>query len=1184
MNLRTSTKPFIRSLLLATTVMASGTVLAGPLTLSTVPLDVQEGVPPNILLTMDDSGSMAWSFIPDSIGGNYALNAAKSSYYNKIYYNPNTVYSPPVDKDGKPFANASFSSAWFNGFDHGAGTVDLSSAYRPTWGYPGYSSSYCSWGASYCSYTDMSAPAPQRAFYYTYNGSGSVTVDSNYTKHVVGQSSDITPGTQAQQEQNFANWYSYYRTRTLMARTSAGKAFASVDYATRVSYQALNSSTTIGTFKPFEGTTRSNFFNWLYSLPASGGTPLRSAFVRAGKAYSTSGINSPYAKDPGVNGTPEYSCRQNFLFAFTDGMWNGNMPSSPTIGNYDDNTHDPLPETVLGVSKYTPHAPYEDGNSNYLADIAMYYWAKDLRTDLTNNVSPYIKDANAVDFNGDGTISDSEKYWSPKNDPATWQHMVTYTIGLGVAGLLSYPSDYNDLLLGNKSWPVGASNGNGLEQVDDLWHAGINGRGDYFNASDPKQLVAAFQAALNNQSARSGSGTGPATSLPVYAAGTLLYQPFYDTGDWSGNIVAQDIVTLAQVWDAQTRLDAQIKGLSSAPARNLITLDPLTKTGIPFQWSSLSAGLKNDLNKDSSGTVDNLGDKRVDYLRGNDTYELKNGGTFRNRQNALGDIVNSTPLYVGNPDRVYPDSLESSPYSAFLSTYANRKPVIYVGANDGQLHAFDAANGNELFAYAPAVLFPQLSKLTDPLYQHRFYVDGPPSEGDAYFSNSWHTVLVGGLGAGGQGIYALDITDPSNFSESNAANMALWEFTDADDADLGDTFSQPQIVKMNNGKWVAVFGNGYNNTVADGHASSTGDAVLYVVDISNGKLIAKLDTGVGSSSDPSGLNHPNGLSTVTPVDINGDYKVDYLYAGDLFGNLWKFNVTDTNPTKWFVAGKGSTPTPLFTATDSSGNAQPITSKPVVNFHPSQGGLLIGFGTGKYIAITDLSDTSQQSMYVVWDRMESNVTTINRSVLKQQKVLSVSSQFNPVLARVTSDYSFDWYLGSGLPSTSSNTYLGWYFNLPDPGERQIYDPILRGGRLIFNSVVPNQDPCQAGGYSWLNELDFATGKRLGFSPFDYNGDGVFDNNDLVKVNFDVNGDGKVDSKDVVPGSSLRNTKLSKTGNYKVLVDRCTGSACKCTGPQCEMKVSTTTTGQVVKVREQSDAKTLGRRSWYQFNFD
>ena len=317
--------------------------------------------------------------------------------------------------------------------------------------------------------------------------------------------------------------------------------------------------------------------------------------------------------------------------------------------------------------------------------------------------------------------------------------------------------------------------------------------------------------------------------------------------------------------------------------------------------------------------------------------------------------------------------------------------MVYVGANDGMLHGFDGLTGAEKLAYVPSPVYANLSKLTATPYSHRYFVDGTPTIGDAYFSGAWHSVLVGGLRAGGQGIYALNVTDPTQFAETNASSLVMWEFTDANDADLGYTFSRPNVVKMADGSWAAVFGNGYNNTEADGHASTTGAAVLYIVNVQTGALIKKISTGVGSSQDPTGASRPNGLATVTPVDVNQDGITDYIYGGDLFGNLWKFDVTATSSGSWDVAfHSGGAASPLFKAcggnTCNSGNAQAITTRVTVGYGPNRIGYMVYFGTGKYLEATDVNDLSTQTLYGIWDKNDGTTTVSGRSTLLQQTIL------------------------------------------------------------------------------------------------------------------------------------------------------------------------------------------------------
>jgi type IV pilus assembly protein PilY1 len=414
------------------------------------------------------------------------------------------------------------------------------------------------------------------------------------------------------------------------------------------------------------------------------------------------------------------------------------------------------------------------------------------------------------------------------------------------------------------------------------------------------------------------------------------------------------------------------------------------------------------------------------------------------------------------------------------------------------LHGFQAADGTEVFAFIPGSVFGNLTKLTNKNYAHQYFVDGSPNMGDVFYASAWHTVLVGGLNAGGQGIYALNVTNPSvlTSAETSPSGVVLWEFTDSNDSDLGYTFSQPAIVKLHNGKWAAVFGNGYNNTTSDGHASTTGNAALYIVDIETGALITKISTGAGMSADPTMASRSNGLATPAVVDLNGDDVVDYAYAGDLFGNLWKFNLTSTDPTQWSVAYKDSSNVlqPLFKARDTSGNAQPITERPEVIRGPNGAGMMVLFGTGKYLEPIDkqLTPRRDQTFYSIWDRNIGTASTdqvnSDRSALQQQTILAELSVNASTKVRVTSDN----------PMGAS----GWYLDLVSPSgyqaEKSIANPVARNGRIVFTTMIPDSDPCNFGGESWIMELDALSGSRLASSPFDVNRDGKIDKSDFVVI--------------------------------------------------------------------------------------
>ena len=1205
-------KGVIQSGLTAFIAMASGLLVIGnlyaaPLPISEVPLDVHEGIDPNILLTFDDSGSMHWSFIPDGISGSSNQVRGAASAYNSLYYNPQIEYKAGVDETGASLGDSTFTAAWNNGYNHAECVVDLSNSYQASW----YYGDNCDGTADALEFQSNAPTASGAAYYYVFDATnascdGTTSDNDCYDPvEVISANAPFAGGpgrddcaiktacTYDEEKKNFANWYSYYRSRMLLAKTAGGRAFSGIPGTVRVAHQSINADTTISLFKSFTGTARKNFFTWLYNRYDTGSTPLRRAVVNAGENFKTSGINSPYAKDPGVVDAPEYSCRQNFNIVFTDGYWNGGDPTDPAgFSANHDNVNHTLPTTTFGVNTYTASSPYKDGNDRFLADYALYYWATDLRTGtgMDNNVPTYInaKDGNA-DFDSNGVVNDADRFWNPVNDPANWQHMVTFTVGMGIDGTLAYnDTTYQNLINGTTAWPT--------DHVDDLWHAALNGRGQYFNAKNPNTLIDAFSGVLKAISARNGSSSAPAPSAPRYEAGTKVYQPVYDTRDWHGDLLKFDVTDLTtQEWTdatwgdgAKGKLNEQNYGSGGDgydTNRIILSYDPTADKGIPFRFAKLNAEQQTLINNDNV----------LNYIRGDQSKEQgKPGGIYRKRNYVLGDIVNSEPVFVPPPERRFPDTLESAPYSTFATTYASRTPLVYVGANDGMLHGFDADTGDELLAYVPAKVIKNLESLSSPSYTHKFYVDGSPTERDVFYGGAWHTVLVGGLNAGGQGIYALDITDPSTFLESDASaqNLVLWEFNDEDDPDLGYTYSTPQVAKMNNGSWMAIFGNGYNNTenddtkgyCTDGLAttpcpvSSTGNAVLYITDIEFGPKaggsVFKLSTETGTAQDPTGANRPNGLASVALVDKDGDFTVDYIYAGDLFGNLWKFDVTDSDPTNWTVfKDTFSKPVPLFIATDASGNRQAITSAPVVGRHTSQAGFVVNFGTGKYIELSDLTDTSLQTFYGIWDRNETEINTIQRVHTQPQTILLTDTTSSSIYnIRVTSKNVVNFYTGVGLPSSGTES-LGWRMDLVDEtstlrGERVVARPQRRSDRIIFVTNIPSPDPCLAGGTSWLMELNAVTGQRLIDSPFDYNNDGVIDSKDLLYAYLDANGDGIIDAKDVVAGSGIQEKGAGKASRPTILVDK-SGN---------EVKLSSMSDAKISKVLEAGDQLYTGRRSW------
>lgn len=722
-------------------------------------------------------------------------------------------------------------------------------------------------------------------------------------------------------------------------------------------------------------------------------------------------------------------------------------------------------------------------------------------------------------------------------------------------------------------WSMADEDGSGTLDADE-WDSDSDGDPDgYFLVTNAGDLEQQLESAFNEIVARTSSAAAVATNSTRLDANAKVYQARFNTTDWTGQFFAYDLddsngSVSTLLWDAATLIPSE-------STRKIFTYNPSTDAGITFDFSNIDdngSTQETSLDTDSDGTVDSLAEERIAYLRGDQSDEIQNGGTFRDRSSLMGDIVNSDPWFVGRTgDFGYSrlSGTEGSSYITFKSTKLSRTPALYFGANDGMFHAINADTGNELFNYVPDTIMSTLSKLTSPLYgcttsgciPHSYFVDGPSKAADAYIDSgdgdAWNTILVGTLGGGGQGIFALDVTTPSTF----AAADVLWEVstTQADSSgdltdfqnNLGYTLTQASIVRMHNNKWAAIVSNGYDST--------SKNAVLFILDLETGEIIKMIDTGVGGSGTP------NGLSTPTAIDEDGDRIVDSIYAGDLQGNLWKFDVTGSNTNQWDVADVvtgGSADDPLFVAKDSGDVVQPITAKPQVGKHPD-GGFMIYFGTGKYYAVNDqiVGATPQvQTFYGIRDE-GSQVT--DRTELQQQQILYEATLSSLSLSvRVTSDTQVDY--------TTKN---GWYLDLQSPvngaeGERSVSAPLLRDGRIIFATLIPNSDPCGWGGESWLMELDAVNGNLLSTSPFDIDEDGDFDADDMLNT-MDTDGDGDVDADDRV---AISGVKKDGVGIFKT-------PGVISADDKTEVKYVSGNSGNLAKFNE-SAGDPIGRQSWLQ----
>lgn len=759
-----------------------------------------------------------------------------------------------------------------------------------------------------------------------------------------------------------------------------------------------------------------------------------------------------------------YRCQKSFVIVMTDGYptYDTTFPNNDAADLADSSRSLPNWDTLEPAtlaSEYPNFRQYSDGHktgsaadegySLYLDDIAKFAYDIDMRTGL---------DATGKSFDD-------------PDDPR--QNLVTYTVGFAVD---------NQMLL----------------------DAAEYGNGSYYPASDEASLTIALQAAIADIARRTGSAASVATNSTRLASDTFIYQARFSSKDWGGQLLAYPIgsngdianleddeeVPSLDLEDGSTRTGWNAANeLPDAADRKIYTYDPGAAAGSrgrSFEWDSLTAAQQTALNTDAFGTVDGNGEDRLKYLRGDRANESPNGVQFRPRSSVLGDIVNSDPTYVGQQNYGY-DVLPGTEGSSYLtyresSGFTSRTPMVYVAANDGMLHGFDAETGVERMAYMPNAVYPQLSALTHLSFNtnHRLINDGAPRAMDAYIGGSWRTILVGSLGGGGKGVYALDVSDPESFS----ADDVMWEFTSADDSNMGVAIPSPTIARLANGKWAAIVANGYN---------SGGNAKLFVLDLETGAIIREIDTGVGGD---------NGLSNPTPVDVDADRITDFVYAGDLLGNMWKFDLSSSNPANWGVAfSSDGVPAPLYTACSSdpctAGNRQPITARPEVGISPPAG-YFVYFGTGRYFADGDNGvGTGANTVYAIRDVNEKGATelvlpTPGRSGLVEQKVL-----YEDVV-------DFDGII-EGIRVTSNNPIEddddGWYLDLPTSGERQVSTPILRAGKIIFTTVIPSADECSAGGDSWLMELDALSGSRLAASPFDLNRDYAFDIDDFVQLDPD-----------------------------------------------------------------------------------
>jgi type IV pilus assembly protein PilY1 len=830
---------------------------------------------------------------------------------------------------------------------------------------------------------------------------------------------------------------------------------------------------------------------------------------------------------------------------------------------------DPSVRVVSGTPVVTPG--FQGGVSDTLSDVAMYYYQTDLRNPALGNCTGAL---------GQSVCEDN--VFISGTDNNLKQHMTTFTLGLGARGRMVYSSsyltdttgDYVAVKLGSTAsstvctwqaagtvcnWPIPSSGA--VENIDDLWHAAINGRGAFFSATDPVSLSNGLSNALTSIQSKVGSAAAAATStLNPVAGNNQAFVASYTTLTWEGNLEARGINTDTGVVSENASWCVENVAASSCASPGSIVPDStgdttayfcvtpssvvcvggdLVGTDCKVPVATACTGTMNAKVTDTTDTrviktansagtaliefdtayraanatyfdeaklsglsqwpaptdapglaafrAGAVGDNLLRFLRGQHGHEYDRSSVapaeqfYRNRQSVLGDALESQPAFIGAPLFSYP----YPGYTEFLSAQASRAGTVYMGTNDGMMHAFASSTGIERWAYVPSMVISNMWKLADKQYadRHTNYVNGSPVTTDvctAFCANAynvltpatnpvWKTILVAGLNGGGRGYFALDITNP-------ASPALLWEFTTTTgigavkDNDLGYTFGQPVVTRKTDGTWVVLLTSGYDNgtdsaTKVSGSflansPAGSGGGFLYVLNAGTGAILSKIATGAGTAAAPSGLAKISGYN----AEASGN-RASYVYGGDLLGNLWRF---DINSATSAAIGTGSALKLASLFSDSAASSpQPIMTTPVLG--SILGKRVVFIGTGKYLEVPDLSTTQKQTQYAIKDDDATTTLANPRTTLVQQFLIANPDGTATRLSATSASAS-----GTGVNPVDFSSGRGWFVDLPDSRERVNIDAKLVLGTLLVPSIVPSATECSPGGSGWLNFFDYRTG--------------------------------------------------------------------------------------------------------------
>lgn len=1233
-------------------------------TVDQTPLTVQKPLAPNVVLMLDDSGSMAWDFMPDAsfLNGASTVNnggdtivtadALRNSSNNGVYYNPAVIYTVPVTVTGGNYAaSPGLGTAFADGFldQTVADEVDVTRySSSSLCDYNNYSTSNCpsNVSGSFPYYTAFSntatntyaatlvcpsgytlqtsgtnagqckknsnpnagslkSPTPTcnagdayntgtglcttsvttTTYLFTYTTTTSTSGAGPYTQNYIGKTGDcLAAGVNstictdsATAQQNVANWFSYYRTRILTAKSGLLISFNTLDPTIRLGFGSIdgnnrsfisglstsakysytdnynNRTNYVATVQPFDqtcvtsttnpctpgasGTQRANFWSWVTNESANNGTPLRQALNAVGQYYSSAGPWQNSSSD-----TTELACRQAYTILTTDGFWNDSVsnigfpsnqyndnidggpggsstttssygatlscPAGYTAGtgtrvgqckknsngtysnngtwtcpsggtyqsSYNGNSNQcVVTTTATGASvtitgpngrTYTYPAsssngapsPYADGNSDTLADVAMYYWLTDLQSNVANEVP------------------------TSTEDPAFWQHMTTFTLGLGFkpTGITPSSTTVDQIFAAANggtaldpsfAWPTPVSNS--IYNIADLAHAGVDGHGGFYSATSPQAFSSGIANALERVQTRVGTGASLAANSTKLTTGTVTYQAIYHSGNWDGDLYAFNVNSTSGAIATLTNWTAAA-ALPTSSNRNIWTYNP-TGSGASNQFVAFSSPSKlSSAEQSALGASTTVQQNIINYLRGDASNEQQKNGIYRTRSTALGDIINSQPVYVGapNPNLFFNISFTgSNTYATFATNGLSRTPAIWIAANDGMLHAFKASDGTEIFAYLPAAVITNgIVTLSDPTYggttvPHQDFNDGQLAVADVYTGSTpaWRTVLVGTTGRGvARAVYALDVTDPT-------APIFLWERSAGDGLAnsnyIGEITGQPVIAQTANGTWSVIIGNGYN--------SAAGTAALLQFDVTTGSLTVRTAGTTTNNALAAPVvwiaNPTNNLSTIA-------------YAGDLAGNVWSFDLTSST----------ANGTVLFT----TGSSQPITGGMLAGKDPLTGNVWLFFGTGKYLTQSDLSTTTTQAWYgIIAQSQTANLVSNLSNGLGALVKRSIISETDP--DNTTTPPTLGSRTISSATAGDMNGMSGWYINLLPPsgtaqGERMVTPNEFQGSLLIGTTLIPTStDVCNPSGSGWIMAINPFTGTNPSSPFFDINNDGTFD---------------------------------------------------------------------------------------------